>query len=75
MYVPRKNIPDETFLSPEVQMMLADKDRHKEINEQYSLQQLEDVARCTSISLQMAPLPQQEVPDNVTTSTHILCIS
>jgi len=45
MYVPWKKIPDETCLLPEVQMMLADKDRHKKINERYSLQQLEEFCK------------------------------
>jgi len=41
MYVPWEKTPDETFLTPEVQTLLADRDRHKEIDERHNLQRLD----------------------------------
>jgi len=45
MYVPWEKTPDETFLSPDIQMMLADKDGHKEIDSRYSLLRLEEFCK------------------------------
>jgi len=45
MYVPWKNTPDQTFLSPEVRSVLSDKERHAEIDSRYSLQRLEEFCK------------------------------
>jgi len=41
-YVPWRGTPDKTFLSPEVQQMLNDKERHAERDSRHSLMRLEE---------------------------------
>ena len=45
MYIPWKNMPDETFLSDDVQAVLDNKDRHTEIDSRHSLQHLEEICK------------------------------
>jgi len=45
MYMPWEKTPDETFLPPDVQEMLADRNRHEEIDSRHSLLRLEEFCK------------------------------